>query len=383
MWLPTLAITVVAAAAPAAAAPPPAPVPSPAEQKIARARTLIERAPKRAEGFDRLALALAQRARETADPAYYEQADRALDQALALSPGDFLARKLRVWVMLGRHDFAPALEQAHALGREVPDDLQVYGFVVDACVELGRYEEAEKAAQWMLDLRPGNLPGLTRAAYLRELFGDLDGALELMVAAYEQTQTFESEDRAWLLTQVGHLHFVKHDLAAAEAALQRALALFPDYHYALAELAKLRLAQRRSSEAVDLLRRRYEAAPHPENLYDLARALERAGRHMEARKSWARFERAALVETHRADNANRELVLYYVDEARRPSAALEVARREMSRRPDVRTLDAYAWALFASGRREEARQAMRKALAVGTRAPEILAHARLIGVQPS
>jgi Flp pilus assembly protein TadD len=60
-----------------------------------------------------------------------------------------------------------------------------------------------------------------------------------------------------------------------------------------------------------------------------------------------------------------------------------VARREMSRRPDVRTLDAYAWALFASGRREEARQAMRKALAVGTRAPEILAHARLIGVRPS
>ncbi|HEY8147860.1 MAG TPA: hypothetical protein VIK51_02940, partial [Vicinamibacteria bacterium] len=157
----------------------------------------------------------------------------------------------------------------------------------------------------------------------------------------------------------------------------------PDYHYALAELAKLRLAQRRSSEAVDLLRRRYEAAPHPENLYDLARALERAGGHMEARKSWARFERAALAETHRADNANRELVLYYVDQARRPSAALEVARREMSRRPDVRTLDAYAWALFASGRREEARQAMRKALAVGTRAPEILAHARLIGVRPS
>ena len=31
----------------------------------------------------------------------------------------------------------------------------------------------------MLDLRPGNLPGLTRAAYLRELFGDLDGSVEL------------------------------------------------------------------------------------------------------------------------------------------------------------------------------------------------------------
>ena len=65
---------------------------------------------------------------------------------------------------------------ARELNREVPDDSMVYGFLVDACVELGRYAEAEEACQWMLDLRPGNVPGLTRAAYLRELFGDLEGA---------------------------------------------------------------------------------------------------------------------------------------------------------------------------------------------------------------
>lgn len=385
MLLPTIALTLVAAAAPAAAAPSPAAhalaaAPSPAERQVARAQALIERDPNRAQGFDELALALARRARETADPAFYEQADRALDQALALSPGDFQARKLRVWVMLGRHDFARALEQARALNREAPDDLQVYGFLVDACMELGRYDEAEKAAQWMLDLRPGNVPGLTRAAYLRELFGDLDGALELMVAAYQQTPALESEERAWLLTQVGHLYIIKHELPAAEAALQEALALFPEYHYALAELAKVRHSQRRSSQAVDLLRRRYEAAPHPENLYDLAQALEQADRGAEARAAWARFERAARAETAGTDNANRELIFYYADHARRPAAALEVARREVARRSDVRTLDAYAWALFVSGRRGEARQAMRQAMAVGTRAPEILAHARVIGV---
>ena len=31
----------------------------------------------------------------------------------------------------------------------------------------------------MLDMRPGNVPGLTRAAYLRELFGDHERAVEL------------------------------------------------------------------------------------------------------------------------------------------------------------------------------------------------------------
>jgi tetratricopeptide (TPR) repeat protein len=382
MELSIFVITVIAAAAPVAAASSPAAPTSPAQQQVARARALVARTPQRASAFDELALALARRARETADPAFYDEADRALDKALALSPADFQARKLRVWTMLGRHDFAGALEQARALNSEAPDDLQVYGFLVDACVELGRYEEAERAAQWMLDLRPGNVPGLTRAAYLREQFGDVDGALELMSAAYQQTPVAESEDRAWLLTHIAHLDVVGGELARAEAALRQALALFPGYHYALAELASVRLEQGRPSEAVDLLQRRYAAAPHPENLYDLARALAQAGRQADAQAAFSRFEREARAETDRADNANRELVFYYVDHARRPAAALEVARREVSGRADARTLDAYAWALFASGRRDEARKVLRQALAVGTRAPDILSHARILGVHP-
>jgi tetratricopeptide (TPR) repeat protein len=380
MWTAALTLTLIAAAAPAAAAPPPADGLSPAQRQIARARARVERAPTRVEGYDELALALARRARETADPAYYAEAEKAAEKALALSPADLPARKVRVWTRLGRHEFAAALEEARALNREVPDDLQVYGFLVDACVELGRYEEAESAAQWMLDLRPGNVPGLTRAAYLRELLGDLDGALELMASAFRQTPLAESEDRAWLLTHVAHLEAVKGDLAGAEAALREALALFPEYHYALAGLATVRLAQGRAAEAADLFQRRYAAAPHPENLYDLAQALARAGRRAEARAAFARFERQARAEADRADNANRELVLFYADHARRPDAALDVARREMSRRADVRTLDAYAWALAAAGRKGEARDVLRRALAVGTRAPEILAHARALGV---
>ena len=39
----------------------------------------------------------------------------------------------------------------------------------------------------MLDLRPGNVPAVTRAAYLREMFGDVEGALELMAQALDAT----------------------------------------------------------------------------------------------------------------------------------------------------------------------------------------------------
>ena len=82
---------------------------------------------------------------------------------------------MRVWVLLGKHQFAAALELARSLNKEIPDDVQVYGFLTDALVELGNYKEAEEACQWMLDLRPGNVAALTRASYLRELFGDIEG----------------------------------------------------------------------------------------------------------------------------------------------------------------------------------------------------------------
>jgi tetratricopeptide (TPR) repeat protein len=164
-----------------------------------------------------LALALTQRARETADPVYYQQAEAAVQAALAATPGHFDARKVRAWALLGQHRFAEALALATALNREVPDDLMVYGILTDAHIELGHYDEAERSAQWMLDLRPGNIPALTRAAYLRELFGDIEGAIELMRAAVNRMPFQETEDRAWVLTQIGHLELVRRQPAGGRA----------------------------------------------------------------------------------------------------------------------------------------------------------------------
>jgi predicted Zn-dependent protease len=353
-------------------------VASPAERKVEEARRLIAKDPAGCKGHAALALALARRARETSDPAFYVQADQALETCLADAPGDPEALKVRGWIYLGQHRFAEARDLALALRKRVPDDVMVYGLLTDAQGELGNYGEAEAACNWMLDLRPGNVPALTRAAYLRELFGDLPGALELMSAAYQQTPPSESEDRAWILTQVGHLHLTAGRRSEAEAVLGRALAEFPGYHYALAQLARVRTAQGRLADAADLLRQRYAAAAHPENLYDLAEALERAGRRAEARAAFADFERKARAEMTGSDNANRELVYYYADHASRPADALALARSEAARRRDVQTVGALAWALYRSGRAAEAQKEMQGALAVGTRDPELRRRADVI-----
>jgi len=246
---------------------------SPAESAVAAARAAIAKKPAQFSGYNQLAVALARRARETSDVIYYAQAEDALKRSFELSPANTEGEKVKIWLLLGRHEFAAALTEATALNHQVPDDVLVYGFLTDANVELGNYQAAEKSAQWMLNLRPGNLPALTRAAYLRELFGDNEGALELMDMAYQATPSSEAEDGAWILSQMGHLYFASGQLDKAEQALQTALLKFPGYHYALGNLAKVRIQQKRYADAVELLQQRYQAAPHAENLYDLAEAL--------------------------------------------------------------------------------------------------------------
>ena len=119
-----------------------------------------------AQDFNAQAVELVRQARDTANPAYHAKAEEALQRSFEKQPDNFEGLKAKTWLLLGRHQFTEALELAKRLNRWAPDDLQVYGFLVDANVELGNYADAENAAQWMLDLRPGNSPGRSWASRL-------------------------------------------------------------------------------------------------------------------------------------------------------------------------------------------------------------------------
>ena len=354
---------------------------SPAERGMAQARKLIEKNPKDFEAYNALALALSRRARETSDVKFYTEAEETLQKSFEVSPDNFDGQRIHVWLLLGKHEFAAALEAAKKLNQKMPDDVMLYGFLTDANVELGNYKDAETAAQWMLDLKPGNTPGLTRAAYLRELYGDIEGSLELMNMAYQSTPPGEVEDGAWIITQMAHLNLAIGKIDEAERLSQQALTMFPGYHYALGNLAKVRIQQKRYDEAVELLKQRYAAAPHAENLYDLAQAMQFAGKTEDANRAFAEFEQKSLLETNRGDNSNHELIFYYADYAREPAKALEVARREFGRRHDVFTLDSYAWALYVNGQYPEARKQIETALAVGIRDAKMFRHAGEIALK--
>jgi tetratricopeptide (TPR) repeat protein len=351
---------------------------TPAEVAIEKAQAAIARQSEHAPYYNALAMAYARRACETDDPRYYSKAEEALGRSFALAPDNYEGLKTQVWLLLGRHEFAKALEAATRLNRKTPDDVIVYGYLVDANVALGNYQEAVAAAQWMLDLRAGNVAGLMRAAKLRELHGNLRGAMEFLEMAYDSTPYPDTDERASLLAQMAHLSLAMGDLAKAEMFANRALEVFPDYPDGLASLAQVRVAQKRFDEAVELLSKQCASAPRAATLYALAEAMELAGRLEESSRAFAKFERLSVLETNLADNSNHELVAYYVDHAGEPVKALEVAQREDERRKDVFTLDAYAWALAANGQLHAANEQMQKALKVGVKEPTIVAHAAFI-----
>jgi tetratricopeptide (TPR) repeat protein len=354
---------------------------SPAAQSIAEASRAINEKPTQYAGYNLLAAALVRRAQESSDVSFYAQAGDAVKKSLEIAPNNFDAEKIRVSILLGEHEFPAALELAKTLNQRVPDDVMVYGLLTDANVELGNYKDAEIAAQWMLNLRPGNLPALNRAAHLRELFGDTEGAYELLELAYQSTPPTETGERARLLTQMGYLRLAFGRTDVAEKLFQQALKSFPEYPSALGNLAQVRITQKRYAEAVVLLQERYQGAPLAEHRYDLAEALQLAGRDGEARQAFAEFETRSLQESNKKQNSNRELIFYYADHAQQPARALKVAQQEYAWRHDVYTLDAYAWALHVNGLDAEAGKQIETVLAVGIRTSKILVHAGEIALK--
>src|ERR1700732_1934817 len=96
---------------------------SPAERSIAQATKLIEKNPKDFEAYNALALALSRRARETSDVRFYTEAEEALQKSFAISPNNFDGQRTHVWLLLGKHEFAAALDAAKDLNRKMPDDV--------------------------------------------------------------------------------------------------------------------------------------------------------------------------------------------------------------------------------------------------------------------
>jgi len=352
-----------------------------ADQRISSARQQVAANPKDFQTYNDLATSLCRKARDTSDLSLYREAEGAVNRSLELSPGNYDGTKLRVAVFLGKHEFNPALSLAQELNKKVPDDIANWASMVDANEALGNYSEAERDAQWILDLRRASALGFEKAAGLRELFGDKEGAIEFYGEALTRTSQSDIDQRSWLLTQKARLVLASGNAQSASETLGEALRLYPNSQLAALVMADLHTANGKHAEAAQILEQCYRTAPSSANLYKWANALEMAGQKEEAAKQFAAFEKQARAEIAKPYNANIELVDFYTIHKSDPPEALRIATLESAERQDCATLAALAWAQYQNGKFAEAKNTMDKALSVGIHEPNYNSRAQLIAAK--
>jgi tetratricopeptide (TPR) repeat protein len=325
-----------------------------------------------AERYAALGNAYLQQVRETGDASFYSRAETAYRQGLRRNPRDAGALTGLGALALARHDFRGALRYGRQARAEAPEVVRPYGVVVDALVELGRYGEAGRTLQRMVDLKP-NLASYARVSYFRELHGDLDGALAAMRLAASAGGD-APENLAYVQTLLGNLELERGRLGAAESAYRLALARFPRYVPADAGLARVAASRGRLGEAT----RRYRAVvarlPLPEHVIALGETELAAGRSAAAREDLAlvRVERRLLQSN--GVNTDTELALFEANHGS-PQQAVALARRGWALAPSVRSADALGWALTSAGRPRAGLRWAREALRLGSVDPGFLYHA--------
>lgn len=357
---------------------PPASAPkggSATEARIARARQALTADPTNGEAYLELGVALLQRVRETADPSLYPLADQAFAKARQLVPDDPLVLVGIGTLQLARHEFAKALTSGRAALKEAPDSATALGVILDAEVELGRYDDAAKTAQQMINLRPG-LASFARVSYLRELYGDLPGALEAMEqAAAEAGPT--PENYAYVTVLVGNLRSLNGDRAGAKQAYESALSAFPNYAPALASQGRLAVGDKDLPTAIARFRAAADIVPLPEYVIALGEAEQASGDETAAKQAFDLAGAETRLFEANGVVVDLELALFEADHGSK-ATALTLAKAAYAERKTVRTADALAWASYKQGAIARALKLVREATRLGSRDPLILYHAGMI-----
>jgi tetratricopeptide (TPR) repeat protein len=360
---------------PSARALPPGPRPGDStDVRIGKLQATVRAQPRRADGYTLLAGAYLQKVRETGDASFYSRAGAAVDRALSLAPGDPAALTKRSALALARHDFRGGLSDAQRARAQAPQVNKPYGVLVDALVELGRYDDAGRALQQMVDRRP-DLAAYARVSYFRELHGDLDGAVRAMRAAVSAGGDVP-ENEAYVRSLLGALELQRGRLDAAAISFRAAVQAVPAYVPGEAGLAKVDVAHGDLGRAIRRLRAIVARLPLPEHVVALAEAEQAAGRTAASRRDLdlARAEQHLL--TRSGVNTDTETAIFEADHGS-PERAVSLARRAWKAAPSVRSADALGWALTRAARAREALPWAARALKLGSRDPSFLLHAGL------
>ena len=313
------------------------------------------------------------RARETGDPGYYSRAERAFRAALRRDPAS-VGGLVGAGTLAGlRHDFSEQLRlgrEARSIGPQLAAPLTV---VADAQIELGRYDDARRTLQRLVDIKPG-LPAYARVSYYRELHGDPGGAVQAMRFAISAGGS--EEGTAYVEALLGDLELARGDVATARTAYREALRDVPSFPQALTGLARIDAADGDLTRAAARLRRSTDRLPLTTALVLLAEVEQALGRRRAADGDLAAARAQHRLLGSNGTRPDAEAVLFEANHGS-PERAVRLGRRVWRAAPSVRSADALGWALTRADRPSAGLAWARRALRTGSVDPLFRLHARL------
>ncbi len=331
----------------------------------------IKQSPEVMKNYTLLAKLFMSEARVSGDhPYYYPAAMTVLDYCLSKDKRNLEASLLKTSVLLSLHHFAEAREMARTLTSEHSNISALYGMLCDAEVELGNIDDALQAADVMMQLRPG-LDAYARVAYLREIHGDVEGALQAMTMAADAGLA-GTEDAAWTRTTLGSMYLKYGRLQEAQRCFERARVERQNYPAALAGLAMVLHERQQDASALTLLDS--ALALQPEVSFMENKAVIMRGRGQNAQSdSLMHIVETMLDEDESAGHINdAERALAYCKVGYKVKEALNYARKEIRTRPNNMTAQyAMAAALRQNAQYKEAQTYIQRALQRGSQDPDM------------
>jgi len=344
---------------------------------VARMEQRLAANPDDGDAVVRLAQALIRVQRVESDAQAVVKAEQRLRAFLSRSPDRYEAQQVLGVVLLSQHRFRDAIREAERARELDPRDTFNDGVIGDASLELGDYDRAFEAFDRMGQRRPGP-PAYARVAYALEMRGELDAALENMRMASEGTSANDAEAQAWHFAQLGHLFLLNGRLGDAKREFERAAFTFENHPYALAGLARVRIAENDLNGALRLYERLHAHAQTPETAAMLGDLHARLGHADRAEQFYVESERLERAGWASEEPQPQALARFLAERGRNIPEAVRLAEEASGRRHDVFTMDALAWSYYNAGRMHEASIAADGAVRTGTRDPRILYHAAAI-----
>lgn len=331
--------------------------------------------------YNRLAAAYMQRARETGDTRYYEEASECLKRSISLSPANYSGTVLTAMLHISKHEFNEALKYALKAVELDPENSYGYGILGDTYLDLGEMDKAEEAYDRMLELDP-SLDSYSRLSNLRVAKGDTAGAIEAMQSAYrtgaENVRT-TVEHLAWTQVMLGSIYFNNGNISDAEKHYIKSLEIMPDYYLGLEHLAEVNAAEGNYAEAEKLYGRVLKINPAPEFYQALADVYKSQGKYVQAEKLESIVLEIYEEKLEKGDMGYmRALALRYAETGTNLDKALALVERDLEARKDPHGYDALAWVHYRRGEYDKARKYSDKSLETGIRDAELFYHAGMI-----